>query len=149
MCRGVVTVSCVSRCRKTAETQHHMVSGDTTTPCLRHTTPRLTTHDTVSHDTHDTSHDTLRHTATHDNQGSARMWAISRCETNWRAQCRVCGHSIASAVCAADAWVARAGAANAKFEGNGIIDATTPTRVKVAKRDKKKGGQKGSASDAD
>ena len=46
------------------------------------------------------------------------------------------GHSIASAVCAADAWVARA-AANAKFEGNGIIDATTPTRVKVAKRDKR------------
>ena len=47
------------------------------------------------------------------------------------------GHSIASAVCAADAWVARAGAANAKFEGNGIIDATTPTRVKVVKRDKR------------
>ena len=57
------------------------------------------------------------------------MWAISRCETNWRAQCRVYGHGIASAVYAADAWVARAGAADATFEARSHIVATGHTRV--------------------
>ena len=38
--------------------------------------------------------------------------------------------SIASAVCAADAWVARAGAADAMFEGNDSIAAYGTTRVK-------------------